>query len=187
MTALFEFARVDTNRYPGFPCAWSHTDRHDSTHRFTLWRVWDDRLPYMQVIGLNPSTAHEEALDPTVTRVQRWAQAWGFGAFTMTNLFGFRSPHPTVMQASADPVGADNDHWLHTAFRGAGLVVAAWGNGGEFLDRAQRFLESRAGLGLPELHCLGVTANGSPIHPLARGRHRVPDDVQPILWPVPGS
>lgn len=37
--------------------------------------------------------------------------------------------------------------------------------------------------------CLGETADGSPIHPLARGVHRVPDDATLRVWrePLPES
>lgn len=117
MTSLFDFAMADTSRYPGWASAWSGTNRYDSSHRYTLRRVRDSSKPFMQVIGLNPSTANEDVLDPTVTRVQKWGRAWGFGA-----------------------------------------------------------------KGLPPLHCLGTTMNGAPIHPLARGKHRVPDDVQRRPW-----
>jgi hypothetical protein len=31
-----------------------------------------------------------------------------------------------------------------------------------------------------KLFCLGFTNAGDPIHPMARGRHRIPDDAKPI-------
>ena len=34
----------------------------------------------------------------------------------------------------------------------------------------------------PDIYCLGTTGGGSPKHPTARGKHRVPDDQQPVLW-----
>lgn len=34
----------------------------------------------------------------------------------------------------------------------------------------------------PTWHCLGKTASGAPIHPLARGRNRVPDDAKLKVW-----
>ncbi|WP_020095016.1 hypothetical protein [Methylobacterium sp. 285MFTsu5.1] len=34
----------------------------------------------------------------------------------------------------------------------------------------------------PDVHCFGLTADGSPIHPMARGRSRIPDHAQPMLW-----
>jgi hypothetical protein len=33
-----------------------------------------------------------------------------------------------------------------------------------------------------QLYCLGVSGCGSPLHPMARGRWRVPDAAQPRLW-----
>lgn len=34
----------------------------------------------------------------------------------------------------------------------------------------------------PDLWCWGTNADGSPKHPMARGKHRIPRDQQPILW-----
>lgn len=33
--------------------------------------------------------------------------------------------------------------------------------------------------------CLGVTADGAPLHPLARGKLAVRNDAQPFEWPYP--
>jgi hypothetical protein len=32
------------------------------------------------------------------------------------------------------------------------------------------------------LYCLSTTASGQPKHPMARGKHRIANDAQPILW-----
>ena len=37
----------------------------------------------------------------------------------------------------------------------------------------------------PQWHCLGTNSDGSPIHPLARGRNRVPDDMKLQPWRNP--
>lgn len=134
----------------------------DRLHRYTLWREFDlSCREYVQFIGLNPSTADEVQDDPTVRRCIDFAKRWGFGALCMTNLFAYRATDPDVMKAAVDPVGPDNDAWLARIAIGAGLVVAAWGNHGEFMgrDRAVAAL-------LPRLMCLGTTKTGAPRHPL---------------------
>ena len=34
----------------------------------------------------------------------------------------------------------------------------------------------------PDLHCFARSKDGSPVHPVARGRNRIPDHAQPVLW-----
>lgn len=69
--------------------------------------------------------------------------------------------------------------------------VAAWGNGAPESDVHQfmcgvRLDPEGAPIGMlgeeMDWHCLGKTADGSPIHPLARGKHRVPDDATLKMW-----
>ncbi len=37
----------------------------------------------------------------------------------------------------------------------------------------------------PKWHCIGMTSDGSPIHPLARGRNRIPDNIKLQPWKNP--
>lgn len=70
--------------------------------------------------------------------------------------------------------------------------VAAWGLGPTEADLQQfqrgTVIEMEppvSGTGKfepPTWHCLGKTASGAPIHPLARGRNRVPDDAKLRIW-----
>ncbi len=34
----------------------------------------------------------------------------------------------------------------------------------------------------PDVHCFGLTAGGAPIHPMARGRSRVPLGMPLVEW-----
>lgn len=73
-------------------------------------------------------------------------------------------------------------------------LVAAWGLGPSPSDLEHFLLgvemkvdddeHGRVGV-RPAWHCLGTTENGSPIHPLARGRNRVPDDMKLQPWKNP--
>lgn len=64
-------------------------------YRFSLWRIWDEALPYALFIGLNPSTADETANDPTITRCINFAKDWGYGGIYMANLFAYRATDPS--------------------------------------------------------------------------------------------
>lgn len=123
-------------------------------------------------IGLNPSTADERVDDPTLRRTMDFARRWGYGGVGNGNLFAFRATDPKDMMAADDPVGPENDAWLDRLAAEAGLVVAAWGNGGGFLGRSQA-IRSR----LENLHCLKVNASGEPAHPLYQRA-----DTRPVPW-----
>jgi hypothetical protein len=133
------------------------------TYRYVLWRQWDvTNHAYAMFIGLNPSTADEVNDDPTIRRCAGYARRWGYGALCVANLFAYRTPHPKVMKAYPDPVGADNDVWLVRLANGAGVVVAAWGVDGTHLRRDRVITRLLAG----KLSCLRLTKDGHPWHPL---------------------
>jgi hypothetical protein len=137
----------------------------DRRHRYSLVHRWNplfgDRL--ILWIGLNPSTADEAQLDPTLTRIATFSKRAGFDGFWMANLFALRTPHPKEMMAAADPVGPENDASLLAAAARCERIVAAWGVCGEFQARADAVVRLLAGR---ELWCLGTTQDGHPRHPL---------------------
>lgn len=130
-------------------------------YRYSLWREWIGGDGYVMFVGLNPSTADEKNDDPTIRRCVGFAQAWGFSALCMANLFAFRATDPKVMMQAADPVGPENDRWLRTLSDGASLVVAAWGTDGSHLGRDRVVCDV-----IGAMDCLGFTKAGHPRHPL---------------------
>ena len=52
-------------------------------YRYSLWRVWDESLPFVLFIGLNPSTADEIEDDPTIRRCINFTKEWGYGGMCM--------------------------------------------------------------------------------------------------------
>lgn len=136
------------------------------TYRYALWREWDAANPkYLNVIGLNPSTADETKDDPTIRKCIGFAKKLGFGALCMTNLFAFRATQPKDMKAAADPEGPDSIQWLLDCADEAAMVIAAWGADGAFRDRNVEILDILASWGV-HLHCLRENQDGSPGHPL---------------------
>lgn len=144
-------------------------------YRYVLTRRWDIYGRTLNVIGLNPSTADETVDDPTIRRCIRFAQDWGYAALSMTNLCAFRATKPADLMKVEHPIGPDNDHWLGTSAREAGMVLAAWGAHMIAIDIGHRAMcgELRG----IELHCLGTTQIGAPRHPLY-----VPAITQPIRY-----
>ena len=137
----------------------------DRRHRYRLVHQWNplfgERL--MLWIGLNPSTADEAKLDPTLTRIATFSKREGFDGFWMANLFGLRTPYPEEMMAAPDPVGPENDASLLAAADRCEKIVAAWGVSGVYQARADAVVRLFAGR---KLWCLGTTQDGHPRHPL---------------------
>lgn len=135
------------------------------TWRYTLWRIWDASLPTVNWLMLNPSTADEAVLDPTLTRCKNFTLEWGYGGMVVTNLFAFRATDPAVMKSHHDPIGLENDRCIVESAVKAGLVICGWGNHGSFLGRDQKVLSMLSKENV-ELHCLKMTNEGAPGHPL---------------------
>ncbi len=151
----------------------------DRRHRYSLVHRWNplfgDKL--ILWIGLNPSTADESRLDPTLTRIAAFSKRAGFDGFWMANLFALRTPYPEEMMKAPDPVGPDNDAWLLRAAERCERVVAAWGASGIYQARADAVVRLLAG---HQLSCLGTTQDGHPRHPLYVAAKQ---DFEP--WPLP--
>ena len=148
----------------------------DRRYRYTLWRECSLPIVYgfVQFIGLNPSTADETTDDPTVTRMRRFAELWGYGRLCVTNAFAYRATDPRHMMAQPDPIGDNNDDHILSVARGASMIVCAWGVNGEHMNREAHLLERLRGY---RLRHLGLTKHGHPKHPLyLRG------DLRPELW-----
>jgi hypothetical protein len=138
----------------------------DRSHRYTLIHRWDELLnPDYGIawICLNPSTADEHQLDPTLRRIRDFSAMWGYSFFIMLNLFAWRATQPADMKISADPIGPDNDRWISHWSAKVDRVMLGWGEHGAHLDRGQQVL---AYLDRSKTFCLERNASGQPKHPL---------------------
>lgn len=148
------------------------------TYRYALSRSWGKGRT-MMFIGLNPSTADENALDPTLRRVIGFAKREGCGTVWMGNLFAYRATKPLNMMQAPDPVGPRNDQWLRDMARWADVIVAGWGTHGAFLRRdagVRRLLQGW------KVHCLKLTTSGQPGHPLYLRADSPLQIFQDALW-----
>ena len=141
------------------------------TYRYVLGRVWDDHGALLVVCMLNPSSATEEMLDPTLRRVRGFAHRDRYGGFVVVNCFALRSADPRDVVQSlrkrTDPVGPRNDEAIRAASDPPlGLLVAGWGRPANKAVN-QRMTQVR-GLGLRRpFYTFGPrTSGGYPRHPL---------------------
>ena len=133
----------------------------DRLYRYLLWRVWDKDKRSALFIGLNPSTADENVDDPTIRRCVDFAMRWGNGGLVMANLFAYRATNPKELKCIVDPIGRDNDDYILSAHKAAGITILAWGNGGLYLGRGDDVAKMLLGCAR-----LRITRQGQPQHPL---------------------
>jgi hypothetical protein len=114
---------------------------------------------------LNPSTADERLVDPTVRKLLHFAQRDGHGGLVVVNLFALRSADPSYMvdwiAEGRDPVGPANDAAIE-ALLAPTLPVAAWG------AFSQKFIRERVAVVRSmrtSWRCFGTTKDGHPKHP----------------------
>ena len=106
---------------------WLYVPNHYSEYRYILGTR--GRKPLI-CMGINPSTAAPDALDPTLQSAQRIALSNGYDSFLMFNVYAQRATRPDDMERSCNPVlHAEN----RRAFRyllslsPAPALWAAWG------------------------------------------------------------
>jgi len=132
-------------------------------YRYSLTRLWDKNLPKLVFLMLNPSTANHFEDDPTIRRCVNFSKRWGYGSLEVVNLFAFRATDPKELLTCSDPIGKENNRYIKEALKDAELVIAAWGTKGNILKRNEQVIEL---LNNNDIHCLTLTKDGHPKHPL---------------------
>lgn len=145
----------------------------DGVYRYRLDRAWDDSLPRLVFLMLNPSTADATRDDPTLRRCMSFTRSLGHGSLSVVNLYALRTADPRELRLHHDPVGPLNDDHISETVLNAGTVIAGWGTNAWDYARVERVCSLIPG----PLHALKVTRNGHPSHPLyLRG------DSQLVKW-----
>lgn len=140
-----------------------------TNYRYQLWRIWDDSLPKIMFIMLNPSTADSDIDDPTVRRCIGYAELWGYGGLYVGNLYAYRATDPSVLSNVEDAIGPDNEKHLKEMESRCEKIVCAWGNSE---GRPEHLFSN-----ISNLHYLKLNQDGTPAHPLYLKR-----DLKPIKF-----
>eukprot|EP00092_Neocalanus_flemingeri_P042537 GFUD01046536.1.p1 GENE.GFUD01046536.1~~GFUD01046536.1.p1 ORF type:complete len:199 (+),score=33.10 GFUD01046536.1:67-663(+) len=157
----------------------------DRLFRYRLWRRWDSSLPWLLVIGCNPSKANADTNDPTIIKVLNFAQKNGYGGILMGNLYAFCETDPETMKQQGLVqylVGEDNHSHLEAMAHEAETIVFAFGtiavrswpashgqSGPERLQFARvhavNMMANMRTTGKP-VKAFKITQQGYPYHPL---------------------
>lgn len=142
-------------------------------HRFRLWRYWNTSLPIVGFCMLNPSTADDKIMDPTVRRCFGYAVSWGYGGFEVVNIFSLRSTDPAKLYEDEDSGFLESNLLAirDVAVRSK-VLVAAWGTDGAYKARGAIVRAQ-----VSPLYYLRLTKEGFPAHPLY-----LPSNLEPKLW-----
>ena len=124
-------------------------------------------------IGINPSTAAPDALDPTLQSVERIAHSNGYDSFLMFNVYAQRATRPDDMERQCNLLLHEENR---KAFRyllslsEEPAVWAAWGNiimKRDYLMNCMRdFLEDGKAVGARWYTAGPLLKSGHPHHPL---------------------
>ena len=141
----------------------------DHKYRYQLSRIWDEELPSILFIMLNPSIADAKDDDPTIRRVVNFAKSWGYGGVYVGNLYAFRSTDPKGLRDIEDPVGEDNITHVQSLLPLVNKVIYAWGHNKNEPTWLREMVDKP--------YCIDVSKKGLPKHPLYLKK-----DLQPKLF-----
>lgn len=157
----------------------------DGSYRYELGRLWDESLPCINFIMLNPSIADANIDDPTVARCMKRAEMWGFGKLLVTNIFALVSTDPKYLYLKhLDPIGNGeskgghfrNNKALLKAWVESEIHVCAWGTHGALMNRGAEVKAMMLDLGIMPT-VLKLSDDGHPYHPLY-----LPYSLEPRCW-----
>lgn len=159
---------MDIERYAKF----------DSTrkYRYLLRRKWNENLPQVTFVMLNPSKANEREDDPTLRRCIQFAKDLSYGSLEVVNLFAYIATNPLELRKVDDPVGLKNNCYIKSSTRRAHSIIVAWGANNYVKKNPNRQKEVLELIFTQKpVQCLKLTKYGYPHHPV-----RLSKDVTPI-------
>lgn len=150
----------------------------EGEYRYWLTRIWDEDLPRMMWVLLNPSIADSNDDDPTAKKCMGFAKGLGYGSIEIVNLFAYIATDPDNLkdviekQGKSVAIGPKTDEYIKAAAKRCNLIVLGWGNNADKFKRCKDVIEL---LSERELKCLKINKSTQPKHPLYAGYLDTPD------------
>lgn len=162
----------------GIPASWVYLG-DDNNLRYVLgqpelWQTVKNKAPLL-TIGVNPSTAKPEQLDPTIKKVIKISQEQGYNGWIMVNLHPQRATNPKNMTPLPDEFSSNNFEVIRYTIEKLNIndVWYAWGNLIDIFGK-QSFLHDSyekidkllKKMNIHRYHYSTLTKNGNFRHPL---------------------
>ncbi len=148
---------------------WTYSTNKKNTARYTLGKIGPKMLFF---IGINPSTAHPDKLDRTVTRVENFVKDNGYEGWVMLNVYPQRATDPNDMhEKKQTKLHREHLDALKELVRNHPTfdVCAAWGteiHRRPYLIECLKDVAEVLGTDKSWLHLGDLTKHGHPRHPL---------------------
>ena len=138
------------------------------TYRTLYWNIWDETLPALLAMMLNPSTADHRQRDNTVTLLVNRAARTKHGGLIIGNSADIRATDPKHMLTSKAPQSPANQAAIRALLQiRPATLLCAWGdNISEEMERHILDVVAKSGV---TPHALGITKSRRPKHPLRIG------------------
>lgn len=147
---------------------WIYTPDLNNTVRYTLGEPGKNNLI---CIGINPSTAEPNKLDPTLTVVKKLSQQHGFDGWIMLNVYPQRATNPSNLHKQMnEDLHKKNLLYIENVIKDypQSTIWAAWGT----IIEKRKYLKSCLKdissilIDLPWISIGSVSKSGHPHHPL---------------------
>lgn len=151
--------------------------KNDNHKRFLLGQQGTSEL---LAIGLNPSSANEDKLDPTSRNIQTIAFKNDYDGWWLTNLYPLRTSKPHLLHLKADvKLGNENIDFIKKILNDKSFnvsdVLLCWGNNiyrRDYLKEYAKVLLNYLDKININYQCIGLTAKNNPFHPSPMGVNR---------------
>lgn len=138
--------------------------------RFVLGELGNNNLV---VVGVNPSIATIDKLDPTAKRIKKYAEIHEYDGWIIINLYPriYTNVDDLDKEKNDELVKINLKHIEEILAREDITLVAAWGEAiisRKYLKDCFRDIDALAKKYNHEWHCIEITKYGHPCHPLMR-------------------
>lgn len=165
---------------------WLYKNSADNKYRYVLGEKGDNPLV---CIGVNPSTAEPEKLDPTLRNVKAWSKRLGYDGWIMVNLYPQRATNPNDLHDKKDlAIKCANQDAIEKHFDSRKSPMTVWAAWGTLIEKRAYLKEClkyfAEYLGADNWIAIGPpSVKGHPHHPLYLSRESKPEpfDVNQYL------